>query len=431
MARTSWTSEGLGYSVRALRHRNFLIFWLGALVSNTGTWLANLTVPYVLFQLTGSAVWTGIASLTQFAPQVLLTPVAGRLADRVDRRRLLLSTQAGMAVAAAGMWLAWLVGAGHPGPLLVLVAFSGIFQGLNMPAWQAFVNDLVPRRDLVSAVTLNSVQFNAARSLGPAIAGILLAAFGPTWAFLLNAVSFTGVIIALLSIRLDHRPPAPPAATRGGEGFLAALRYVGRQPGIVMAIVVSFLIGLLGNPILQFTVVFATSVFMVGPTALGLMNAAFGVGSVVAAPLIAGSERWSRATITRVSLLLQGLGLVGFAVAPGTLVATICLLVMGAGFLGSISSANTSLQMIVTPQLRGRVIAVRIMIYSASFPLGAMVQTALADIVGPRIVVGVAGVLLSLCALVFSVGATGRLLSRLDDPADRSDEGCVPDPVRV
>lgn len=404
----------LSHSIRALRNRDFALFWSGALVSNTGNWLSNLTVPYVLFQLTGSALWTGLASLAQFAPQMVLTPLAGTLADRLDRRRFLLITQILMALAAAGLWATWVFVAqprSDPYALLALVAVSGVLQGLNLPSWQAFVNDLVPRSDLRSAITLNSVQFNASRSIGPAIAGVILAAFGPTVAFAANAGSFVFVIMALLAIRLR---PARTSREPKDSRFLPALAYVRREPGILMAIGISFLIGILANPILQFSVIFAETVFRVGPISLGIMNAAFGLGSVLAAPLIAGST-WTRAGITRVGLLMQGGALLTFALSPNVYVATVALVVMGAGFLGAISCAITALQMIVSEAFRGRVIAVRIMIYSASFPIGALTQTALADVVGPRPVVSVAGALLLALGLLVSVGAPRRALTRLDD----------------
>lgn len=390
------------------------------MLSNTGSWLSNLTVPYVLYQLTGSAVWTGIASVAQFVPQMVLTPWAGSLADRFDRRRMLLVTQTSMALAAAALWLVWLGSDRSPGSayvLLALIALIGALQGINLPSWQAFVNDLVPRADLPSAIALNSLQFNAARSIGPALAGLLLAVLGVTWAFFFNAVSYVAVIIGLLLLRL---PPTPsrPTGDRREATFLHALRYVGTQQGIVAAIAVSFLVGVLVNPILNFTVVFSESVFQTGAIVLGLMNAAFGVGSVAAAPVVASARAVSRAATTRAGLVLQGVGLVGFAVSPNATIATVALVLIGAGFMAAIASANTSLQMIVAPALRGRVIAVRLMIYAGSFPLGAMVQTALSDAVGPRPVVLGAGTLMLVLFILLGFGPGWRRLVRLDDPPD-------------
>lgn len=404
---------------RALRHRNFAIFWTGAVLSNIGSWLSNLTVPYVLYQLTGSALWTGVASLAQFGPHILLTPVAGMVADRCDRRAVLLSTQTGMAVTAIAMW--WLWGSNADSPyspylLLVLVSLMGALQGINLPSWQAFVNDLLPREDLASGITLNSLQYNAPRAIGPAIAGVTLATLGATWAFLFNALSFGTVIIALLLIQWKRT--ARPARSSPRTGFFVAFRYLAGQPGISVSIALAFAAGVLANPILNFTVVFAESVFMVGAVALGLLNAAYGIGSVIAAPYLASSRRVSHAIVARQGLLFCGVGLTLFALAPNVVVGGIGLVFLGGGFLAVMVSTNTSLQMIVAPHIRGRVIAVRIMLYSSSFPLGALVQTALSDVVGPRPVVLTAGILLLGITVAFGLGPGWQLLRRLDDPPD-------------
>ena len=176
--------------------------------------MQNLAVPYVLYEVTESAFWVGLATFTQFLPAMVLGPLAGSIADRFDRRRVLLVTQSLMAAAALALWAAWASGVRSAGWILALVTLAGIFGGINIPSWQAFINDLTPREDLLSAVTLNSLQFNAARALGPGIAGVLLATFGPSWAFLVNAVSFGFVLLALLLVRT--RPAPLAVALTGG-----------------------------------------------------------------------------------------------------------------------------------------------------------------------------------------------------------------------
>ncbi|MDQ3107581.1 MAG: MFS transporter, partial [Actinomycetota bacterium] len=293
-------ARGIRHAARAFRHRDFTIFWIGALASNTGSWVQNLAVPYVLYQVTESAYWVGLATFTQFIPVMLLGPLAGSIADRFDRRRVLLVTQSLMAGAALALWLAWAQGVRSPIAILALVAVSGVFAGINIPSWQSFVNDLVPRDDLLSAVTLNSLQFNAARALGPGIAGILLASLGPSWAFFLNATSFLFVLGALLLVR--NRQVALETALSGGflRQFRRALRYTRGQPGIVIGIIVAILVGGLGNPVFQFTVVFAAEVYDVGPLGLSLLNVSLGLGAVLAAPLVSG---WN---VTRAALVRWG-----------------------------------------------------------------------------------------------------------------------------
>ena len=187
-----------GGTLRAFRHRDYTIFWLGALVSNTGSWLQNLTVPYVVYEITGSAFWVGVATAAQFLPGFVGSPIGGHLADTRERRRLLIVLLSVMAVLAVGLWWTWESGSRSIAVILLLVSASGLVWGTTLPSWQAFVNDLVPREDLISAVSLNSLQFNAARSLGPAVAGLVIASFGPGVAFGLNAASFVFVVGALL-----------------------------------------------------------------------------------------------------------------------------------------------------------------------------------------------------------------------------------------
>jgi hypothetical protein len=231
-------AQGLRHAVRAFRHRDFAIFWTGALASNTGSWVQNLAVPYVLYQLTESAFWVGLATFTQFIPAMVLGPLAGSIADRYDRRKVLFVTQSLLALAAIALWGAWVGGVRDAWAILALVALSGVFAGINIPSWQSFVNDLVPRDDLLSAVTLNSLQFNAARAIGPGIAGILLATLGPGWAFFLNATSFVFVLGALALVRTRQEARSAPLTGGFLRQFRRAMRYTRQSAGILVGMVV-------------------------------------------------------------------------------------------------------------------------------------------------------------------------------------------------
>ena len=409
--------HGLRHSLRAFRSARFRYFWCAALVSNAGSWLSNLTVPYVLFSLTHSAFWVGLAALAQFLPSVAMAPYGGALADRHERRRVLLLTQSGLAISAVALWALWAGGSRSPAAIMVLVGVAGVFQGLNMPCWQSFVNDLVPRVDLSSAVALNSLQLNAARSVGPAVAGVLLATLGPGWAFLINAASFVFVIAVLLGIR------TPGAVTSGGSGsivagFVSALRYVRTQPGIGVAIAISVLVGILGNPVFGFTVVFAGDVFHVGAAGLGLLNAALGVGSILAAPFVASGRRGVLARNVRWTFVVFAVAMAAFATAPSAVVGGLALVVVGGCFLAVVSSANTAVQMIVADRMRGRVIAVRIMLFTLSFPIGSLSQGWLSDRFGPRAAVLGAATVMLVVGLVLAFLRGGRVIGRLDDPHD-------------
>ena len=412
-------AQGFRHAARAFRHRDFTIFWLGALASNTGSWVQNLAVPFVLYQVTKSAFWVGLSTFTQFVPVMLLGPLAGSIADRFERRKVLLVTQSLMAAGALALWLVWSSGIREPWVILFLVAISGVFAGVNIPSWQAFVNDLVPREDLLSAVALNSLQFNAARALGPGIAGILLASFGPSWAFFINGVSFLFVILALALVRVRPEPRA--VAPTGGflRQFRRALAYSRNQPGIVVGIVVAILVAGLGNPVFQFTVVFAGEVYEVGPVGLSLLNVSLGLGAVVAAPLVAGWDAvLSRATLVRWGLLVYGGAVIAFGASTAYLVGLLSLIVIGGAFLVVISATNTSVQLIVADHMRGRVMAVRIMAFTGAYPIGALIQGWISDQIGPRLTVAGAGGILLLAGVW--LGTKPALLRRLDDDHDES-----------
>jgi len=405
--------------VKAFRYRDFRIFWIGALVSNTGTWVLNLTLPFVLFELTGSALWVGAAVAAQFLPMFMFSPLGGSVADQYPRRSVLLVMQLAMGVGAAFIWLAWVSDLRNPWVLLLLVAVVGALNGVSMPSWQGFVHDLVPREDLLSAVTLNSLQFNAARAIGPAIGGVMLATLGPAWAFGLNAVSYAFIIAALLLVRAGRGLRVARSTLPFTRQIRSAVGYIKGQPGIVMALIIAFTVGFFGNPVFSFTVVFAGAVFAVGPVQLGIMNAALGVGAFAAAPLVGGSRFAPRLSVVAGSgLVAYGAMLILFALAPSYGISILALVVIGACFLSVVASINTAGQMIVADSYRGRVLALRMMVFTVAAPTGGLAQGWLADQVGPRVTVATAGVAMLVIALVV-VSRRGRIrLARLDDPHD-------------
>jgi MFS family permease len=434
---------GLREAAAALRYRQFALFWSAALVSNTGSWMQNAAVPYVLFQLTHSAAWAGLAGFAQLFPAVIMGPLAGSLADRFPRRRILLVTQSLLAVTAFGLWLLWVSGAATPVSIIVVVAIAGVIAGLNIPSWQAFVSELVPRSLLLNAVTLNSAQFNASRALGPALGGLVLAVLGPGWAFLLNALSFGAVIAALVLIGRARAAdaadavgaPVVDAAHPDGRGqsaplfadagnprrrgrvrreFAETMRYVAARRGMSACVLVVAAIGFFGSPVFQLLVVFTDEVFHVGRAAYGFLGACLGIGAVLGTPLIAGpGSAMRRSKLTGTALLVYAGALVCFALAPAYLVAAVSLLVAGAAYLGLASTLNTTVQLQVDEAMRGRAISLYLMGLTASAPLGAVVQGWLAEQIGPRPTVAGAGTLLLALGVLLRV--TGRLRP-MDDP---------------
>jgi MFS family permease len=403
-------------ATEALRYPDFRNFWIGAIVSNTGSWMQRITVPFVLYEMTGSATWVGVATFAQFLPAVVLGPVGGSLADRVPRRSLLVLLSALMAIPAIGLWLLWESGHATPLNITLTVTLLGIAFALTGPAWQAFVSELVPRPVLLNAITLNSTQFNACRATGPALAGLLIAGPGPGAVFLVNALSFLAVIGALLTIRAG-RVAANPSAARANpfREFGEAMRYGSGLPGVRACFVAVAALGLFGGPLTDLVVVFAKDVFEVDDLQYGLLVAGFGVGAVLGAPLVAGRGTGiRRERLLALAVAAFGGAIVVFGFAPTYAVGLAALLVVGAGYLAIASTLNTTIQTQVDDSTRGKVLAVYLMVLTLTMPVGALVQGRLTDLLGPRVVVVGAGVGF-LLAVGLGVFATG-LAPHLDDP---------------
>jgi MFS family permease len=362
----------------------------------------------------------------QFLPAVLIGPLAGSIADRYHRRSVLLVSQLLMAANAFTLWIVWTSGVRSVAAIVALVAVGGVLAGLNIPSWQAFVSELVPREVLLNAVTLNSTQFNAARAFGPAVGGIVLGVFGPGAAFLVNALSFFAVIVALLLVQV---PRLPRATDERGvmRQFVEALRYVRTAPGIAACFLLVIALGALGGPIFQLLAVFAERVFEVGDVAYGFLGAALGIGAVLAAPLIAGpGTALARSRLTMISTTAYGAALVVFALAPVYALAFVALLVCGGAYLAIASTLNTTIQLQVDEHRRGKVLAAYLMFLTVAMPIGALVQGALAEAVGARVTVAGAGTLF--VAVTAYLALATRYVSAMDDESTGAIE---PDAVEI
>jgi len=405
---------GLRQALVAFRYPNYRRFWVGALLSNTGSWLQAVTIPFVVYGLTASASWVGVAGFLQFAPAVVAGPIGGSIADRFHRRNVLLVTQSLAALVALALWAVWVSGVRSLAVVLALVAVGGLVVGVNIPSWQAFVSELVPREVLLNAVTLNSTQFNAARAFGPALGGLVLGTLGVGWAFLLNAGSFLAVLAALAAIRVPRlaRPAGPGGSLR--DELRATARSVRKRPGIVACFVIVAALGALGSPVFQMLVVFAEEVFVVGDIRYGLLGAALGVGAIVTAPFVAGpGAGMRRSRLITLAVLAYGAAVVAFALAPGYAAGLAALVVVGGGYLAIASTLNTTIQIQVDEAVRGKVLAVYLMLLTAALPAGVLAQGLLVEAIGPRAAVALAG-----GAFLAVVGwlrwGTG-LVARMDD----------------
>ena len=412
--------QPLRHPFAILKDRNFATFWLAALVSNTGGWISNLTVPFVLFQITGSALWVGYFSVAAFVPALLLGPIGGLVADRFDRRRVLLVTQSAAAGSALALWALWQSGVRNPAVILIPVVFAGIWQGINLPSWQSFVHDLVSRKNLRSAIALNSVQFNGARAIGPLVGGILLVTAGPGWSFLINFASFGFVVVALVLVRA-HVPQKSHVSMRNpARQFLSAVHYIPSQPGIVIAIIGAVIVGILAQPIFSLTVVLANSVYNVDEFRFGLLNVALGVGAILGVPLLSGAGgRFPLSRAVSTGMVGCGLGLTSLSLIQDFLWALPVLVVTGASLILGMAGTNTAIQLIVRDTMRGRVLSIRQIAFMGSVPTGALLGGLVSDWVGVQPFLLSCGIAMFV-AVGFLSALPGRLLQRLNDPYDSS-----------
>src|SRR3954470_18155697 len=369
---------------RSLASFNYRLWAAGALVSNIGTWMQRTAQDWiVLTQLTkhdASAV--GIVMSLQFGPQFLLLPLTGYVADGVDRRKLLFVTQAAMALLALGLGLLTLLGAVQLWQVYLFAFLLGCVTAFDSPTRQSFVAELVGDAHLSNAVALNSTSFNAARMLGPAVAGVLIAAVGCGWLFVLNALSFMAVLAALALLRpAEFHPRLATGHKR--HGLADGMRHVWGRPDLRAVLVMFFLIGTFGINFPIYISAMSVSVFHVGAGQFGLLTSSMAVGSVTGALLAAGREKPRMALLLGAALAF-GLALTFAAVMPSYRLFAVALFFVGLSTQTFTTTAHSAAQLWSDPSLRGRVIALVLAVSAGSTPLGAPLIGFIADTLGPR-----------------------------------------------
>ncbi|MEX3787386.1 MFS transporter [Paraburkholderia sp. BR14374] len=374
---------------RSLRIFNYRVWASGALVSNIGTWMQRTAQDWlVLTELTHhNATAVGIVMSLQFGPQMLLLPLTGYAADHFDRRKLLFATQTAMGTLALALGLLTVTGLVQLWQVYVFAGLLGCVTAFDSPARQTFVSDLVGERDLANAVGLNSTSFNAARMLGPAVAGLLIASVGSGWVFLINALSFVAVLGALRMLRLDQLH-IKPRNVRSRGSFVEGFKYVWTRPDLKAALLMLFLIGTFGLNFPIFISTMSVTAFRAGASEYGLLSSTMAIGSVTGALLAA---RRARPTI---GLLLGagaifGIGCTTAALMPNYVLFGIVLVVIGVSTQTFTTSTNSLVQLTTEPAMRGRVIAILLAIALGTTPLGAPVVGWVADRFGPRWALGV------------------------------------------
>ncbi|GAA4679472.1 MFS transporter [Frondihabitans cladoniiphilus] len=373
----------------SLKLHNYRLWFGGALVSNTGTWMQSTAQDWlVLTHLThNNATALGVTMALQFLPPILMIPITGLIADRYDRRRMLMLTQA--LLGGLGLFLGILVVTGVV-QLWMVWAFAlalGIVQAIDAPIRQSFVSELVPPKQLSNAVSLNSASFNGARLIGPAVAGVLIAVVGTGPVFLINAASFLAVLTSLRFIRvkeLQYKPKVVRAKGQIKEGF----RYVKGRPDLVVVFVMIFIIGTFGMNFPIFTSTMATQAFHVGSSGFGLLTSAVAVGSLVGALLSARRER-PRMRILVMASISFGVTCAVAALMPSYWSFALVLIAVGFSSITLMTTANGTVQLGAAPEMRGRVMALYMAIFTGGTPIGAPIVGWVASTFGPREAIGV------------------------------------------
>jgi len=399
---------------RALQHRNFQLFFGGQLILLTGTWMQTIAQSWLVYHMTGSSLQLGKVGFFGQFPVFLLAPLGGMLADRMDRRRVVIGTQVSsmiLALVLAALTLSHFVQVWH---LFVLSALLGVVNAFDIPARQSFLSDMVGREDLMNAIALNSSMFNGARIVGPAVAGLVVARIGEGWCFFSNGVSYIAVIIGLLMMKVQCNP-------RGGElspweSLREGFQFVNRTVPIRALLLLLGLVSLVCMPYTVLMPIFADRILHGGPKALGTLMGATGIGAMFGALTLAsrkdvrGLGRW-----VAVSAGLLGCFLMAFSFSRVQWLSTLLLLPVGYFMMLEMSSSNTLIQAMTPDVLRGRVMAVYSMMFMGMAPFGALFGGAIADRLGAPVTVAIGGVAAILGALVFArylplIRAEGRRL---------------------
>jgi MFS family permease len=391
---------------RSLHEHNYRLWASGAIVSNTGTWMQRVAQDWlvltVLTENSGTAV--GITTGLQFAPALLLSPVAGALADRMDRRKLLVSTQTASGALALGLGLLVTTGLAQLWHVYVFALLLGVVGAVDAPARQAFVSELVPNADLPNAVGLNSASFHAGRLIGPGIAGLLIHWFGTGPVFLINAVSFGAVVVSLLRMRTGELR-AVPRPERGGHPVRDGLEYVRRRADIVLTLVIIGMVGTFGLNFQLTTALMARLVFHKGAGEYGLLGSVMAVGSLAGA-LLAARREHPRLRLVIGAAIAFGVFATVSALMPTYELFALSLIPVGLSSLTLMTAANASVQMSTEPAMRGRVMSLYIAVFMGGTPLGSPVIGWVGEHFGARWTILMGGI----AALVTAAAALAWLV---------------------
>jgi predicted MFS family arabinose efflux permease len=384
---------------QAFQYRDFRLMWIGACTSSIGTWMQIVAQSWLVYKISGSPFFLGLDAFLGQLPIMLFSLVGGVFADRRDRREMLLMSQ--YIQMACAFILAMLVATGlltTVYPILCLSVIVGLAQAFGGPAYQALIPTLVKSDDLPNAIALNSIQFNLARVIGPMLGGIALEKLGAAWCFSLNALSFVAVIITLYMVQTRFTPAASK------EGVLESIRqgigFIRQRDSMISLIVLAFAMTMLGVPSLQFLPVFAKEVFHGGPTAFTIMLSSSGAGSVAGALVVAGlAKKRGLGKGALVMLCSFGATMASFALSKSFVMSCVFLFFSGASLISVFAMVSSLVQLIVTDDMRGRVMSVYNVAFRGGMPIGSLAAGALIPVFTAPTVLAANGGLLIVVAL--------------------------------
>ena len=393
---------------RSFRHRNYRLFFAGQMISLVGTWMQNVAQAWLVYRLTGSSAALGLVTFMGQVPVFALALFGGDWADRADRRAILVLTQTAAMVLALVLAALCLTGTVQVWHIVVLATLLGASMAVDMPTRQSFVTDLVGKEDLPNAIGLNSSMFNLARVLGPTAAGLVLAAVGEGWCFLLNGLSYLAVLAGLLAMRVEPRP-APPARTHILTRLREGLEYAWRTRDIRQVLALIAVGSVFGSSYLVLMPVFAKEVLDSGAAGFSLLMTATGVGSLAGALTLSlrrdGSGLWR---VRFLAALAYGAALMCFALSRSFWLSAALLFPVGCCMILLMAASNTLLQTIAPDALRGRVMALFAMMFLGMAPFGALLAGFLAESIGARWTVGLCGAACLLGGLLLGRPRAGR-----------------------
>ncbi len=391
----------LAITLRALRHRNFQLFFAGQLISLIGTWMQTVAQSWLVYRLTGSSLLLGSVAFVSQIPVFLIAPLGGTAADRHNRHRLIIGTQTASMLLAFVLAVLTLSGGVRVWHIFVLAALLGVVNAYDIPARQTFLVDMVGRDDLMNAIALNSSMFNGARIIGPAIAGILVAKIGEGWCFFANGVSYIAVIAGLLLMHVQ----AAGARRQGSalEHIIEGFRFVNRAKPIRALLLLLALVSLVGMPYAVLMPIFADQILHGGARGLGLLMGATGIGALIGAVTLAAKQdlkglgKW-----VAVCSAAFGASLILFSLSRHFWMSAALLIPVGGAMMVQMASSNTLIQAMVPDHLRGRVMAVYSMMFMGMAPFGALFAGVVAQGFGAPLTVATGGVVCIAGAAIFA-----------------------------